>query len=160
MFHAGIIHSAIQEKTRLEIDAMGISKMRFPGTEQCSSGEHRVYHSGRENGQRVYGVRILLTPELQKCIMNLTIVSKRILTIQLNSTSVKLNIIQVYALTADSSKEKLKQYYESIIDTIEQFNKHDITVIMGDLNAKIGKRKELTELATMVWVHEMSVERD
>lgn len=46
-----------------------------------------------------------------------------------------------YMHTADSSEEELEQFYKSSTDAIEKFNKHDMTVIMGDLNAKIGKAK-------------------
>ena len=50
-------------------------------------------------------------------------------------------IIQVYAPTSAHSDQEIEDVYEDIKKAIDQIKKTDILVVMGGLNAKIGKGK-------------------
>ncbi|XP_060531503.1 uncharacterized protein LOC132705089 [Cylas formicarius] len=50
-----------------------------------------------------------------------------------------INIIQTYAPTADKSTNELEAWYTELEELIKVTKKQDLTVIMGDFNAKIGQ---------------------
>ena len=53
-----------------------------------------------------------------------------------------LNIIQVYAPTADKEEPIIEEFYEQLNSLIKLTKSDEITIIIGDFNAKIGKGKE------------------
>ncbi|XP_060520837.1 uncharacterized protein LOC132698660 [Cylas formicarius] len=52
-----------------------------------------------------------------------------------------MNVIQVYAPTADKDDQEVEMFYEQINEILKQVKAKDVTIIMGDLNAKVGKGK-------------------
>ncbi|XP_073820464.1 uncharacterized protein [Musca autumnalis] len=59
--------------------------------------------------------------------------------IQLEARPLKINIIQVYAPTADKSKEEVEEFYEDIKYLMNMTKHHEITIVQGDFNAKVGQ---------------------
>ena len=52
---------------------------------------------------------------------------------------VGLNIIQVYAPTTDYSDEDIEAFYEQVDSARSQCKPEEITLVVGDLNAKVGR---------------------
>ena len=50
-------------------------------------------------------------------------------------------IIQVYAPTSDSTYEEIETFYETLDIAKKQSGSQDLRIIMGDLNAKVGKQQ-------------------
>ncbi|XP_072943571.1 uncharacterized protein [Epargyreus clarus] len=50
----------------------------------------------------------------------------------------RMNLIVVYAPTAASTENEIDVFYQNLEDTLKSFPKREITVLMGDLNAKVG----------------------
>ncbi|XP_015669140.1 protein cornichon homolog 3 [Protobothrops mucrosquamatus] len=63
--------------------------------------------------------------------------------IQINSAPVNMNVIQVYAPTANSDEEDLEKFYKDISSVLKTLKSNDITILMGDFNAKIIAFDEL-----------------
>lgn len=55
----------------------------------------------------------------------------------MNATPVPINIIQVYALTAESSDRDIEKFYGDLENTLKA-TKHHENIIIGDFNAKVG----------------------
>uniref|UniRef100_A0A8D9ASD9 Craniofacial development protein 2 n=1 Tax=Cacopsylla melanoneura TaxID=428564 RepID=A0A8D9ASD9_9HEMI len=134
----GKTHNAIQEMTRMKIDILGISEMRWLGSGSCVMDDHTVLYSGTSSGIHEYGVGMILTKEMAKYISNVVPVSERVMLVQLRATPVDINIIQVYAPTTDRSDEELEEFYNSVNEVMKKLKKHEVTITMGDFNAKIG----------------------
>ncbi|VDP30831.1 unnamed protein product [Schistosoma mattheei] len=49
-----------------------------------------------------------------------------------------MNIIQCYATTNDSNDDIKDQFYERMQSIMEKCPRNDLTILMGDLNAKVG----------------------
>ena len=52
--------------------------------------------------------------------------------------TLKLNVIQCYAPTNDADEDKKDSFYQQLQDVIDSKGNKDITIVMGDFNAKIG----------------------
>jgi hypothetical protein len=52
---------------------------------------------------------------------------------------IKISVIQVYAPTNEATDDEKSRHIEQLQSIIETIPKHDILLIMGDMNAKIGK---------------------
>jgi hypothetical protein len=141
MFQAGKINNAIAEMNRFEIDIMGISEIRWSGNGQCSIENHKVYYSGNEENQHIHGVGFIVSCEMQKYVINFVPISERIGVIQLSGNSVNINLVQVYTPTYDADDVEIEQFYCTISDILKTFKKHEMKIIIRDMNAKIGQGK-------------------
>lgn len=136
---SGRAHNAIKEMERLKINILGISEMRWPGSNFCDINEHRVYYSGTTNGKYEYGVGIIMKKTIAKHVTNFIPISERIMLLQVRATPANLNLIQVYAPTCQHGEDEVEEFYSQIKEVLKDLSKQDLTMIMGDWNAKIGK---------------------
>lgn len=65
--------------------------------------------------------------------------SERIVMIQLETSRIRTNIIQVYAPTAQSEDIEIEEFYAQMEQFWKNIKKHEVTIVMGDFNAKIGR---------------------
>ena len=67
--------------------------------------------------------------------------SERVMMLQLDTKPVKKNIIQVYAPTADKPDEEVESFYKDVEKLMKMTKNEEITLLMGDFNAKVGGRR-------------------
>jgi hypothetical protein len=54
-----------------------------------------------------------------------------------------MNIIQIYAQTADKNEEEVEIFYKNIQEVFCRLPKSNLNIIMGDFNAKLGKEMKI-----------------
>lgn len=111
MCQTGKIHNAIKEMKRLNIDILGIRKMRWTGTGKCTVDDHMVYYAGTSDGIYQHGVGAILDKNVAKHVTNFVPISERIMLLQINTSPIKMNIIQVYAPTNDARDDEVEKTY-------------------------------------------------
>ena len=57
-----------------------------------------------------------------------------------------LTIIQCYAPTGITEKDKKEEFYQQLSETINTVKQRDVIIVVGDMNAKIGPNNEGMEL--------------
>ena len=82
----------------------------------------------------------MLSKEAQKALIICETISSRIITAQFKTRHprIKLNIVQGYAPTNDMEKAAKEGFYERLQATLDKVKEREVTILMGDLNAKVG----------------------
>jgi len=65
-------------------------------------------------------------------------------------------IISVHAPTEEKTDEEKEKFYEDLQIVHNKIPKHDLVIILGDLNAKIGKEDIYQDVAGKHTLHEIS----
>uniref|UniRef100_A0A8D8T3N0 Craniofacial development protein 2 n=1 Tax=Cacopsylla melanoneura TaxID=428564 RepID=A0A8D8T3N0_9HEMI len=141
MAQAGQLENTIQEMERLKIQVLGVSEMRWPGSGFMDVENHRIYHSGTSDNTYQYGVGMIIQKRLVNQVTNFVPLTDRIMLLQISARPANVNIVQVYAPTKDHSNEEVLEFYSQIADILKALPKHDLNMVMGDFNAKVGKGK-------------------
>ena len=85
---------------------------------------------------------LLLSKVVLKSVFGYCALSDRILLVKIHGKPFNLSIIQVYAPTSASSEEEIEDFYSDMEDVYKKCGNHDIVIVMGDLNAKVGGEQD------------------
>ena len=82
----------------------------------------------------------MLSKAAQKALIGWAAHGPRIIaaSFQTKVRRVSMNVIQCYAPTNDSQDQVKDQFYHRLQTVIDNFPERDVTILMGDFNAKIG----------------------
>ncbi|MCH9665805.1 MAG: hypothetical protein K0U41_08180 [Gammaproteobacteria bacterium] len=140
LYQAGKLDNVRQEMDRLEINILGICETRWSNNGEVFSEEHRMIYSGGEHHER--GVGLILDKERSKCVLGYWQLSDRVLLVKLRGKPFNISLIVVYAPTSDSTDEESDKFYDTLDMAKAQCKSQEITIVMGDLNAKVGKEQK------------------
>ncbi|XP_011174808.3 craniofacial development protein 2 [Solenopsis invicta] len=126
---------------RLDIDILGVAETWWPGAGVCNTGGGAFYYSGNQDRNHRKRVGIIVSESFKNCIIDFIPYSDRITLMRVNARPTNLNIIQIYAPTADAPDEEMEIFYEQIKEMLKLTKKHEINIIMGDFNSRIGKER-------------------
>ena len=127
-----------REVKNYKIGVVRLSETRWlqSGQLRLSSGEQLLYSGHIEDGARhTEGVALMLAPETHAALIGWEPVTAKFTT---KNKDIRLNIIQCYAPTNDAEKEKKEDFYLQLQAVLDRRGTKDITILMGDFNAKIG----------------------
>ena len=104
-----------------------------------TENKNMMVFSGKPEGRRSSGVGSIVKYKLKRSAIGYNLVNHRVITIQLSAKPVNLTIVQLYAPTSTASNEEIDSFYNVVQDMLESIPNSGITLLMGDLKAKIGK---------------------
>ena len=138
MYTVGKAAQVAREMERYRLDLMGLSEIRWTGAGRIKmrNGYTMIYAGEESEHQR--GVAIMMSQDTQKSLIEWTAVSSRIITARFYSRFKNTTVIQAYAPTNESTDDEKDDFYEQLQATFDTCNRHDIVIVMGDLNAKVG----------------------
>ena len=139
LFRAGKSHNIVKEMRRMNLNILGVSEVRWPGTNQINIDEYTMYYVGNNDPQHYNGVAIILDQTSRKSVKKFVPISDRIALIQIKAHPKHINIIQAYAPTAEKPEQEINLFYKDLKNLIKITKKNEVNIVMGDFNAKIGK---------------------
>ena len=142
MYETGKTVQVAREMKRYKLGVLGLSETRWLQSRQLglSSGEQLLYSGHMEEGApHTEGVALMLAPEAHSALIGWEPVNSRIITAKFTTKKkdIRLNITQCYAPTSDAEEEK-NGFYQQLQAVLDRRGTKDITILMGDFNAKIG----------------------
>ena len=132
-----------REMTKRGIDIMGISETHWTGQGKVELAEgDTIIYSGREDDEHRQGVGILMSKKASRALTDWTPVSERIIQARYHSQHIKLTVVHVYAPTEDAEEQVKNKFYMRLQEVLDTRNKHDMLIVTGDMNAKVGDDNE------------------
>ena len=118
-----------QEMARVNIDILGISKLKWTRMGEFNSDDHYIYYCGQESIGRS-GEAIRVNKRVRNAVHGCSLKNDRMISVHFQGKPFNITVIQVYALT--SNAEEAEQFYEDLQDLLELTPKNDVLFIIED----------------------------
>ena len=94
-----------QEMARVNIDILGISKLRWTAMGEFNSDDHYIYYCGQESLRR-NGVAIMVNKRVLGCNLK----KERMISVRFQGKPFNITGIQVYAPTSNTEEVELERF--------------------------------------------------
>ena len=85
-----------QEMARVNVNILGISKLKWTGMGELNSDDHYIYYCGQESLRR-YGVAIMIKKRVQNAVFGCNFKNDRMISVHFQGNPFNITVIQVYA---------------------------------------------------------------
>ena len=114
-----------QEMARVNVDILGISKLKWTGMGEFNSEDHYIYYCGQESLRR-NGVAIMVNKRVQNAVLGCNLKNDRMISVRLQGKPFNITVIQVYVPTSKAEETEVERFYEDLQDLLELTPKKDI----------------------------------
>ena len=120
-----------QEMTRVNINILGISKLKWTGMGEFNSDDHYIYYYGQESLRR-NGATIMVNKRVWNAVLGCNLKNDRMISVHFQGKPFNIMVIQVYAPTSNAEQAEVEQFYENLQDLLELTSKKDVLFIIGE----------------------------
>ena len=129
-----------QEMARVNINILGISKLKWTGMGEFKSDDHYIYYYGQESLRR-NGVAIVVNKRVQNGVLGYNLKNDRMISVRFQGKPFNITVIQAYAPTSNAEEAEVEWFYKDLQDLLELTPPKDVLFIIGDWNAKVGSQE-------------------
>ena len=102
-----------QEMTRVNIDILGISELKWTGMGEFNSNDH--YICGQESLRR-NGVGITVNKRVRNLVLGYNLKNDRMISVHFQGVPFNITVIQVYAPNSNPEEAEIERFYEDLQD--------------------------------------------
>ena len=124
------------EMARVNVDILGISKLKWTGMGEFNSDDHYIYYCGQESLRRNGGA-IMVNKRVWNAILGCYLKNDRMICVHFQGKLFNITIIQACVPTSNAEEAEVEQFYDDLQDLSELTPQKDVLFIIGDWNANI-----------------------
>ena len=125
---------------RVNVNILGISKLKWTGMGEFNSDDHYIYYCGQESLRR-NGVAIIVNKRVQNAVLGCNLKNDRMISFRFRGKPFNITVIQDYASTSNAEEAEVEQFYEDQQHLLELTSKKDVLFIIGDWKANVGSQE-------------------
>ena len=114
----------------MNIDILGISKVKWTGTGEFNSGDHYIYYCGQESLRR-NGVAIIINKKVCNEVLVCNLKNDRMIYVCFPGKVFNITVIKFYAPTSNAEEAEVEWFYEDSQDLLEITPKNVVLLIIG-----------------------------
>ena len=120
-----------QEMEQVNIDILGISKLKWTGKGEFNSDDHYyIYYCGQEPLRR-NEVAIMVNRRVRNAVLGCNLKNDRMISVHFQGKPFSITVIQAYAPTSNAEEAEVERFYEDLQDLLELTHKKDFLFTMG-----------------------------
>ena len=92
-----------QEMTRVKVNILGISELKWTGMGEFNSDDHYIHYCGQES-LRINGVAIMVNKRVRNAVLGCNLKNNRMISVCFQGKPFSVTVIQAYAPTSNSEE--------------------------------------------------------
>ena len=126
----------------MNINILGISKLKWTGMGEFNSDDHYISYCRQESLRR-NGMAIMVNRRVRNAVLGCNLKNEKMISVPFQCKLFNIMVIQAYALTSNTEEAEVERFCEDLQDLLELTPKKDVLFIIGDWNSKVGSQKHL-----------------
>ena len=102
----------------MNVDVLGISKLKWTGMGEFNSDDHCIDYCGQELLRR-NGVVIIVKKRVRNAVLGCNLRNDRMISVRFQGKPFNITVIQVYAPTRNVEETEAEWFYEDLQDLLE-----------------------------------------
>ena len=102
-----------QEMAKVNVDILGISKLKWTGMGEFYTDDHYIYYCRQESLRRDE-VAITVNMRVWNAVLGCNLKNDRMIPVHLQGKPLNITVIQVYAPTDNAEKAEVERFYEDL----------------------------------------------
>ena len=107
-----------QEMARVNINILGISKLKWTRMSEFNLHDHYINYCRQESLRR-NGVGIMVNRRVPNAVLGCNLKNDRMISGRLQGKPFNITVIQVYAPTSNAEEAEVERFYEDLQDVVE-----------------------------------------
>ena len=107
-----------QEMARVNVDTLGMSKLKWTGMGDFNSDDQYIYYCRQESLRR-NGVAIMVNKRVQNAVLGCNLKNDRMISVHRQRKPFNITVIQVYAPASNAEEAEVERLYEDLQDLLE-----------------------------------------
>ena len=103
----------VKQMATVNIDILGISKLKWTGTGEFNSDDRYIYYCGQESLRR-NRVGIIVNKIVQNAVLGCKLKNNRMITVRFQGKPFNIMVIQVYAPASNTEEVEVEWFYEDL----------------------------------------------
>ena len=105
----GKLERVKQEMARVNIDILGIRKLKWTGMGEFNSDDHYIYLGGQQSltGNRV---TLIVNKRVQNAVLGCNLINDRMISLHFQGKPFNITVIQVYAPTSNAEEAEVERF--------------------------------------------------
>ena len=99
--------------TRVNVDILGISEVKWTGTDEFNSDDRYIYYCAQESLRR-NGVAIIVNKRVQNVVLGCNLKNDRMISVCFQGKPFNVMVIQAYAPTSNTEEAEVEWFYEDL----------------------------------------------
>lgn len=133
--HSSLLSS---ELSRLNVAVAGLQEVRWISHGETDVDNYRILWSGHETNH-IQGVALAIHSRYTSSIVSWKPISARLLYARIKHSFGHMSVFSCYAPTDIADAETKDTFYQQLQDELRRVSRHDVIVLLGDMNATIGQ---------------------
>ena len=135
----GALSALVLELRHYKCNITAIQETKWIGQHVFECQRFTVYSSGGTRGN--YGTGFIVDPKWAKHVSDWKPINERICVLRVKGKFFNYSIINVYAPHNERPEDEKDSFYRKLEKAYEECPRNDIKIIIGDLNAQVGREK-------------------
>ena len=107
-----------QEMARVNVDILGISKLKWTGMGEFNSDDRYIYYCGQKSLKR-NGAAIMINKRVQNAVLGCNLKNERMISVHFQGKPFNITVIQAYAPTSNTEEAEVDQFYKDLQDLLK-----------------------------------------
>jgi hypothetical protein len=153
MLQAGKMTEIAEQLAKNKICVSALQEIRFGGYGEIRKTNYSIYYSGASKpGLR--GTGFYVDKITRKSVLAFEPINDRICFLRLKGKFQNISMVTCHAPTEESEEQLKDEFYDLLSRTCSKISKHDMFILLGDFNSKLGKEEFIIDVAGKHSLHE------
>jgi exonuclease III len=157
LYRIGSLKRVAVELGKYKLDFVGVQEIRWEkgGTERA---EDYTFFYGQGNGDHQSGSGFFVHKRIVSVVRRVVFISDRMSYITLRGRWCNIIVLNVHAPREDKGDDVKGRFYEELGRVFDQFHRHDMKILLGVFNEKVGSENIFKPTIGNESLHEISID--